>query len=680
MFQRARWISCEKYETPIILRRFTLEDFTCAELDITGLGYFEAYINGQKITEDLFLPAQTDYHYRDTTRFHYPIVDQTHYRIHYLTLPVTHLLKKGENTLEILLGNGWYRQTRRAAEGDMCYDTALKALYEIHVETAAGKASVYSDGTELYGESNILESNLYYGETIDMRRETRYTEQVKLTEIENTRLVPQTCPGDRLIRKITPKLILREGDVCIYDNGENITGCVSVETDCPSGEEVSLTFSENLNKDHTDLDLRSTGCNGSDGQLQQDRFINNGGKNIFTPKFVFHGFRYFKIKGSFTAVKTHVVHTDVPDISEFECDNPTLNWLFGAFKRTLMDNLHGSVPSDCPHRERLGYTGDGQLTAEAAMYCFDLSEAYRKWIRDIFDGQGENGHIQHTAPLQGGGGGPAGWGGAALVLPYQYYRFYGDKAFLVENYPKIQLWVSYMRSRTEKGLIVREEEGGWCLGDWGTATSISIDPAFVNSACFVYQLGLLKEIAAEIDRQEDIGKLEAYISEYETAILERFFDPETGDFCGNAQFANVFGLSIGLGDQRSFAHILEAIDQSGDILDIGMIAMDLLIELLFQRDEQDRALRAMELLLGRMIATGATTVWEYPYRIERSNCHHMFCGMVRTLFSEMLGIKLGLDGRVELAAPKLPAGIHYVRAATTLHGERILVEHTRTNG
>ena len=674
MLERAKWIECEKYETPIILRRFTLEDVVDAELAVTGLGYFEAYINGQRVTEDMFLPAQTDYHYRDTTGFQYPIADRMRYRIHYLTFPVTHLLRKGENTLQLLLGNGWYRQTRRTCEGEQSYGASLKALYALRVEQRGGETFICSDGSELYGESGILESNLYYGETIDIRRTPQFTQRVRVTDIENTRLVPQTCPADRVVSVLEPRLVWREGDTSIYDNGENVTGFVSVETDCPAGSEITVTYSENLQADRADLDLRSTGCDGEDGQVQRDRFINDGSVNLFRPRFVYHCFRYCKVQGRVRSIRTHVVHTDLPTVSDFSCDNRTLNWLYAAFRRTLLNNLHGCIPSDCPHRERLGYTGDGQLTAEAAMYCFDLSGAYRKWIGDIFDSQGENGHIQHTAPFQGGGGGPAGWGGAAVTLPYMYYKFYGDRDFLAENYPGMCKWVSYMLSRTENGLVTREEEGGWCLGDWGTAGPNAIPPAYVNSAYFVYLLERLGELAQILGHEEDRVRMQAYAQDYRAAVLANFFDPETGDFCGNVQFANVFALAVGLGDDRTFAHVCQAVDESGEVLDIGMIGMDLLIQLLFERNEADRALRAMELLLRPMQDNDSTTVWEYPYRVDRSNCHHMFCGMVRSLFTGLLGIRLGLDGRVETLPGRLPSAMRFARGRVTLRGQEVRVE------
>lgn len=678
MFKQAKWISCEKFETPVIIREFIVDEFESAAIDITGLGYFEAYINDIKLCDDMFIPAYTDYHIRNTEKFSYPIVDKTHYRINYLTFDITKLLRRGRNILRIILGNGWYRQQERTAEGDMRYGDDLKALYEIGIKHGDSKTVVCSDGSELYGRHNILQSNLFIGETIDARCRTEYTERVKLTSVENTTLTLQMLEPDRVVAEISPKLIYSSGNEYIYDNGVNVTGLVSVETDCPAGEEIVLQFSENLNEEKTGLDFSSCG---GDGQIQQDRFIGNGEHNCFTPKFTFHCFRYFKITGKFSSVKTLVIHTDVTDVSEFECDDPTLNWLYKAFKRTFLNNLHGGIPSDCPHRERLGYTGDGQLTAEAAMYCFDLSKSYRKWITDIFDGQGENGHIQHTAPLQGGGGGPACWGGAAVMLPYQYYKFYGDKDFLAENYPKICRWIEYIRSRTENGLVVREEERGWCLGDWGFYNcSARIEPAFVNSAFFVYLLGLASELAEVLGQGQDIEKFSRYKEEYESAVIVNYYDPDTGDFCKNEQFANVFGLYIGLGCDKTFENVCKAIDNCGEILDIGIQGMDILIKLLFERGDADRALRAIEVLFKHMMERGATTVWEYPYDQNVSNCHHMFCGLVRSIFSEMLGIRIGFGGEISLSDPKLPSGISYVKGMTVVGGKTIAAEYKRESG
>lgn len=162
-----------------------------------------------------------------------------------------------------------------------------------------------------------------------------------------------------------------------------------------------------------------------------------------------------------------VIYTDLETVSDFVCENETVNHLLDAYRRTQLSNTHGCVPSDCPHRERRGYTGDGQITCETVMHVFGAKRMYDKWLRDIADCRNvKNGHIQHTAPFSGGGGGPGGWGGAIVVVPYMYYKMYGDPSAVRNYLYAIKHYLEYMESHCEGMLVTHEEKGGWCLGDW----------------------------------------------------------------------------------------------------------------------------------------------------------------------------------------------------------------------
>src|SRR5690606_13433941 len=144
-----------------------------------------------------------------------------------------------------------------------------------------------------------------------------------------------------------------------------------------------------------------------------------------------------------------VVHAAIPSTGEFSCSEPLLNQIQTAYRWSQLTNLHGGVPSDCPHRERLGYTGDGHLTAEAAMFNFDMASFYTKWIGDISDSQNrQTGFVPHTAPFNGGGGG-VGWGSAYVIMPWLMYRIYGDKRLLSEHYEGMKKWIEYLGTRNE---------------------------------------------------------------------------------------------------------------------------------------------------------------------------------------------------------------------------------------
>lgn len=230
----------------------------------------------------------------------------------------------------------------------------------------------------------------------------------------------QDFPADRIARTIKPTLIYEQANRRIYDCGENITGYPVLKTAAVTGNEIVVRYSEEYCEESAELDFASAG---GVEHMQQDRCICGDREFVFHPLFTWHGFRYFEVIEQAEVQCVEVIHANVSVISTLESSNDTLNWLYDAYIRSRLGNLHCGVPSDCPHRERLGYTGDGQLTCATAMLCLDMRQIYIKWMRDIVDGQdSSSGHVQHTAPFAGGGGGPGGWGGcyfcgAMAVLP-----------------------------------------------------------------------------------------------------------------------------------------------------------------------------------------------------------------------------------------------------------------------
>ncbi|HBL41152.1 MAG TPA: hypothetical protein DDY98_06125, partial [Ruminococcaceae bacterium] len=217
----------------------------------------------------------------------------------------------------------------------------------------------------------------------------------------------QACPVDREIRTIQPKEIYRFGDTAIYDLGENAAGYPKIVFDdnCISDERAFVRFAEELNADGS-LNFFSAGM---EFRMQRDEFVFSEAHKdyVFHPLFTWHACRYFEVQGRATVKEYAVVHSDIPCICTYHSDDEMLEWIVQTYLRTQQNNIHNCVPSDCPHRERLGYTGDGQLTSGTVMDCFDAKDLYRKWMRDIADSQDiYGGHVEHTAPFYGGGGGP----------------------------------------------------------------------------------------------------------------------------------------------------------------------------------------------------------------------------------------------------------------------------------
>ncbi len=641
------WISAEKETvSPVILRRFNISDIKKTTLIITGLGYFEAKINDKSVTDYMYLPVVSDYEPRDLTLCaHKNTVGTTTNRIYYYNFDVTHLLNQGENTLSIQLGNGFYRQDERIAEGNMSFSNTLKCIYKIVINTDSGTTELCSDGSETYTDSSIRFSNLYLGETVDYSVKLQQEKNVTIVPDLQTFLSKEMGTPDKIIRTIKPTKIAEIDGKQIFDTGENITGVVTLKTNAAAGNVITLRFAENLNEDMS-LNFNSSIASyrttrSGEPQIMQDTFITDGAPRIFEPKFTWHAFRYFEVEGEFDEVEVKVIHADTPITSTFSSNHEGMNFLYDAFIRTQLDNMHGSIPSDCPHRERLGYTGDGQLVAPTAMMMLDSKEFYKKWIQDILDCQDTDGHIRHTAPFMGGGGGPGGWGSAVITVPYAYYKQYGDTDIIKHCYDQMKLWISYLFSRQENGLVTSEDPDGWCLGDWASLEKMEIPEPYVNSCYFVKNLILLEEMAALVGKTEDIPYYKHVRATTEKAIMDTYYDANTGHFALGSQGADAFAVWCGLAGEETAQKLAERYIELG-IFDTGFLCTDILCEVLCDYGYGDVFLSLLEgeksgsfLYMKRH---GATTIWEY-FIGKCSHNHPMFGACTRQLFQSILGIK-----------------------------------------
>ena len=671
ILSRAVWV-CAPAEmgAPAIRRSFVAQPGASGQLAVSALGFFVPYLNGKRIGEDYFRPSNSLFRRRDPSELLYPNQDEFQHRCHYSVYDITAYLQAGENVLEIALADGWYRQTQRIAEGKMAFGDALGAIYAIRLSDGQ---EILSDGSEVCNTHQLQSAQLFTGECYDANAVPGAYQPVTILQLPETELTPEIAPPDRIIRRITPRLLHREGDRSCYDAGENISGFVTLQIKAAKGETVSIRFAETY-KDGQ-LDFRSTGGNyeNADGtmQVQEDRFISNGIPQRYEPRFVWHAFRYFEIEGAAEPVSVAVVHSDCLVTAEFSSASPELNWLFDAYIRTQLDNMHGGVPMDCPHRERLGYTGDGQVCAPTAMLLLDSKDFYRKWIQDIFDSQDRNsGHVNHTAPFAGGGGGPGGWGCAAILVPWAYYRQYGDPEPLQTHYAAMASWISYLQTRMEAGLVVREEEGGWCLGDWCTIEKIAIPEPFVNTCYLVRSLRIMEEIAAQLQKTNDAEQYKAIRQQAETALINTYFDGV--GFLNGIQGVDALALQAGLGDAKTYDRLVKRY-AAMDHFDTGFLATDALCQLLWSAapDVAYRLLTAHQLgSFGYMMDSGATTLWE-TWKGNVSQNHPMFGACTRQLFTALLGIRWEL-GQLQIT-PKIPKDLPWARGSVQLPCGKVTV-------
>lgn len=689
IFGFAKWIMPEEDTTSAIFRGdFNIEDISePTEINICGLGYFILYINGKRVSDDEFVPAYSDYipRNRENMKLEYPLSDVMDNRIYCINYDITPYVKKGENIIGIMVGGGYFHQYDRKAEGIMDYGN-IRLCYRIK----NGENEFVSDESVKYQQGFIKYSSLFYGEKHDYNgfdynwnteesKDENWLKPKLFDGMENIPVYIQVSHTDKVAKTYTPIKVKDFGDYSIYDTGINTTGYPVVKC-TKAGEFVKLQFAENLNEDKT-LNFDSAGY---EHQIANDEFITDGITELYYPRLLWHGFRYFALTNNAEPVEVREIYTGAAVTSDFECSDETINWLYNTYVHTQLCNTHSSVMTDCPHRERLGYTGDGQLCAMAGMLTIDLKETYKKWIYDIIDCQDKTtGHVQHTAPFGGGGGGPIGWGGAMLTVPYYYFKQFGDVDFLKECYPFMKKFTEYIESRCEQGIIVKEEEKGWCLGDWCAPEKIAIPEAFVNTTMYVTQLEMLAELESVLGI--DNAETKALSQSHRMALENAYPCDENGSFLNGIQGADAFACDCGIGNENTFDTLKEKYDSLG-MYDTGIFGTYILNGLLFKCGAGDLAFKLLsnkkEVSFEYMRKNGATTLWE-NWNGESSHNHPMFGASVQYLFDSVLGISQQKDSyaydKIVIAPAEIKA-LDFAKGYITTVKGKISVAYKKING
>ncbi|MFT4146269.1 MAG: family 78 glycoside hydrolase catalytic domain [Mobilitalea sp.] len=691
--ENKNWVQAStECDAPYFRKTFQAEKSAEAKLAICGLGFYELYINGNKINEEFFIPVTSDYHPRDTTSFLYPITGHFSHRTYYDIYNIGEYLINGKNVIAIALGNGWYNQKERTVEGHQSFGTP-KLTFRLEI-SGKENITILSDEDMCWHSSEVTFNNLFYGEKQDLRLKSTNWQLPDFDDSNWKKAAPapphQTemcisdCPGDKLIRTLVPQKIYSSPSRSIYDAGENISGWVVLNALIKSGETVTIRHADLLTPEG-ELDFNP--CGGIN-QIQTTEYIGNGKAELIHPKFSWQAFRYYEITGEFegygdTPLLCSVIHADIKQTSSFHCSNETLNWLYDAYIRTQLTNIHAGVPLETPDRERLGYTGDGHLGCQTAMLTLDVQKLYKKWIQDILDCQDKiTGRVQHTAPFQGGGGGPAGWGAAIVEIPYQYYLHYQDITMLHNCFAPMLRWFDYLESRSEEGLIVCGEPGGWCLGEWNTPQEVSIPAPFVNTYFYIKSLLTAAEIAKILDLTDESLRLLKKAEQKKVALKKHFYNAEENSYCRGIQAADAFAADIGLGN-KEMLHALNHKYSSKNEFDTGIFGTDILLRVLF---ENGFAQTAYHLLTSDGTASyetmrkgGATTLLESWTDKHESRNHPMFGAAVRYLFTNLLGIKY-YGQKAALIKPNIIDGLDYAEGMLTTVNGIIEVNYIKVEG
>ncbi len=654
---QARWIgagedrhpdSPQTNAAPYLRKKFRLnKEIKSARVYISGLGYYELYLNGKKVSDYVLAPTPTNYDRRNLRRLLYNYKDRSHTRVLYNTFDITNYLKKGSNVASVILGNGWYNQRDRREEGWMWYDTP-RMIMQMIVEYIDGTNEIIvSDKSWKLSTGALLHDAIFTGEIYDARLEPtgwKYTDfddsnwrQAQIVRAPTGKLFAQLAPADKVVRMINPKnKIITADSLVVFDFGEMFSGWVKIRVKGEKGTRLILRYFEELGGNYR----------------QKDVYILNGrGIEEYEPRFTWHAFRKVEISNLKASTKlldvtAMVVHTAVDSAGHFESSNELFNRIYKNYIRTQLGNFHGSFSSDCPHRERLGYTGDGQLLVESSIFNFDMSRFYRKWLDDMADVQDSvSGFVPHTAPFGGGGGGPA-WGSSYVIVPWFYYLYYGDTTILEKHYTGMKHWAEYLATRTDdKGLIVREEPDAWCLGDWAAPGKVEIPPPFVNTCYYYYVSDILSKTAAVLHNDTDVAHFNALKENIKNNINKAFYNRKKRYYWKNRQGANAFPLVFGIVPRQDIPQIVQnlvndIIDNKGHF-DSGILATPLILEALTKYGREDIAFTLMNQRdypgYGYVLEKNTTTLWEY-WDGKLSHSHPMYGSVIRWFFKALGGI------------------------------------------
>ncbi|MGW3957399.1 family 78 glycoside hydrolase catalytic domain [Streptomyces sp. NPDC004752] len=614
----ARFITPSSYGSvgaaaPTLSRIMTFRDeIASARLYATAHGVYEATVNGHRVGNEILAPGWTSYRNR----------------LQYQTYDVAQLLQQGENTLEVLLGNGWYRggpnAPSRVPGGKPVYGDRLALLAQLEVTYSDGSVELIgTDDSWTAHESHVVEDDIYHGQCTDLRRRQVIPEPVKVLDEDLGRLVAPTSAPVR-VTDVLPsvKVFQSASGKTLVDFGQNLVGWVRLRVQAgQAADQVVVRHSEVL--EHGELSIRQLG----EARATDSYVIDASVDAVLEPSLTFHGFRFAEVTGvptlSVEDVEAVVVGSDLRRTGWFSCSDPQLEQLHSNVVWSTRGNfLH--IPTDCPQRaERLGWTGDIQVFAPTASFLFDVAGFLESWLADLAAEQYADGSLPYVIPKGWSfASSPAcGWGDAATVVPEVLYYRYGDAGVLGAQFDSMRRWVDKVASLTTDGVWA----GGFQFGDWVDPSAppnepgaAKADPDVVATAYLARSADIVAEAARLLGR-EAAAQRYAELAERTREAYARHYVTASGRILSDAQTVYAQAIEWALlpsAEQREAAgrRLTDLVRANGFRIGTGFLGTPLMTDALSSVGRVDLAYR---MLLEQAcpswlypVSMGATTIWE----------------------------------------------------------------------
>ena len=621
-------------DPPVVFsKEFSVEnkEIKKARIYVTAHGVYEAELNGKKVGDEYLAPGFTTY-----PKLQY-----------YQTYDITDQIKSDKNEIKITVADGWYKSKLGLAGIGHQFGDNVSLLAQVEIEYADGERKIIGTDSSFEAATGEIEySDLFIGEKQNHAEKVSNYFEVLEKDYGYRQLKVDSAEPIKCIEKIKAiNIITTPRGEKVIDFGRNIAGIVEVKVKGAEGDVVQLQHTE-------ELDLEGNFFVNTMGQnkFQTTTYVLKGNEEEgFIPKFTYQGFRYVKVIGypgeisneNFTA---YVLSTDCKRSGSIETSNPKINKLIENIYHSQESNFL-SVPTDCPQREKGGWTGDAQIYTPTAIFNMKIDNFMRRWLENMRADQYENGQIPGLIPwiesdsmLSGAFGNvsAAGWADACLIIPWHLYVQYEDINFLKDNYEMMKKWLTYVENRCASN--VTEESKGyekyvWDMdfhyGDWMTPSCVkgdgSLEPMIsaqltknqVATMYFAYSSELLSNIANILGKEEDKTYYADLSERVKYAFNQAFVDNE-GKILNDLQGLYVLAAHFKMGSDKANKKFIDRltfkIKENGNRLDTGFLGTPILLDVLTNYGEKDLAYK---LLLQEecpswlyMVKQGATTIWE----------------------------------------------------------------------
>lgn len=689
----AKWITGNykvnknrRYPVDSFKKTFHVSEWKKARLYITACGLYEARLNGQRIGEFILAPGITDYRKR----------------VQYQTYDVTQLLQSGENILTVQLADGWYRGSTGAWGIRNQYGTETKLLAQLEIARADGSVQtiITDENWDWSNDGPIRFADNKDGEIVDARKEATYSRTAKITSHPITPTPSNNVPVKEH-EHLTAKKVTTPSGKTVLDFGQNIAGYAMFSVNAHAGQTIRLRFGELLdeNGEFTQKNI----------QLSRKDFVTprqeivytcTEGENRYKTTFAIFGFQYILVETEvpFTAEDfiAIAVYSDMERTGWFESSNPLLDRFVENTVWSAKNN-HADLPTDCPTRERHGWSGDAQIFCSTACYLFEYLPFAEKYLNDLYDWQKKNGCLPQIAPEGGTDfymasmNGSVGWADAGVLMPYVLWKQYGDTQVLKKYLPGMRRYARFMQNRCGKwyptakrtGLRGKEKKylsnAGQAYGEWAEPESVhhmtwkdcAVPHPEVATAYTAHVMDCMAEIETELGNKAEAKAYHAFAEGCRGAYQAlRRTDAYTLDTDRQAQL--VRPLAFGLLDeaQTSYAQkrLLAALEHFSWRIGTGFLSTPLILDVLTHIDlESAYRLLENEEMPGWLFMpkSGATTIWEAWEGNATENGgiaslnHYSKGAMVAWLFATMCGIHV--NGENHFTITPHPGG-HFARA------------------